>query len=111
MSTNTLFLRFSDQQEACAVLKEIGIKCCAYGNEVLRLPCDGQVDGIRYTLDLLFASGTLHHPTDETASFEGEPIALTRPTPGFHVNLSWDGPVPDALRSHLLSAANLTSFP
>ena len=101
MQANTMFLRFADQEEAARVLASAGIICVGNEDGTLHLPCDGEVGGVCYTLDRLFGSGTLRHPATETGTFEGEDISLAAPPHGFHVNLTWDGPVPDMLLAYL----------
>ena len=97
-----LFLRFADPSEASVVLETIGIPCPIGETGTLCLPCDGEALGTRYAIDLLFGSGMLHHATRETATFEGEAIALTGPRTGFYINLFWDGPTPEALGPYLV---------
>ena len=111
MQANTMFLRFADQEEAARVLASAGIVCLGNEDGMLNLPCRGEVDGVCYTLDRLFGSGTLHHPVAETGAFEGEDISLTAPLHGFHVNLTWGGPVPDMLLPYLSYPAAASADP
>lgn len=105
MQANTVFLRFRDEEEAAQVLTSAGITCLLREDGTLDLPCDGDVKGIRFALDRLFGTGTLHHPTGESGVFEGEAIPLTAPLEGYHINLSWDGPVPEELLAYLVHPA------
>ncbi len=105
MPDNTIFLRFADQREALKVLRQVGISCQVDKEQTLRLPCYGVIGKYRYILDHLFTAGTISHPTGELASFEGEAMALTTTLPGLHLNLSFDGPVPDPLHSYTVQPA------
>ncbi|MCJ8517981.1 hypothetical protein ABID21_000488 [Pseudorhizobium tarimense] len=100
MHVETVHLRFADQQEAIRALVAAGVSCPLNGDGTLKLPCDGVAEGVPFALNLLFGTGTLQHQTIETGSFEGEAIALTAPTPGFHLNLCWHGPLPQGLRPY-----------
>ena len=80
MQAETLLLRFEDRQQAIAVLGAIGIG-----------------------LHCLEGDGIVLEATGETAEFEGEVIAFTRPLPGYHVSLQWHGEVPSLLEPYLIA--------
>ena len=79
MPDDLLLLRFNDRPQAVSVLAGIGI-----GSEAIS------------------EDGVMFEATGETAEFEGEIIALTRPVPGYHVSLAWRGDIPPALMPYLV---------
>ncbi|HEX2147224.1 MAG TPA: hypothetical protein VHG11_06170 [Pseudorhizobium sp.] len=101
MEAHNIFLHFADHHEAISVLAAAGFQCALSEDGVLRLPCQGRVGKQQFVLDLLFATGSIHHPTGETAAFEGEVIPLTVPVCGLWLALVWEGAIPRAILPHI----------
>lgn len=80
MSAEFLLLRFEDRLQAVAMLEPLGAVFSAVEDD-----------------------GVLYRPTGETVQFEGESIALTCPTSGYHVRLAWEGDLPSALHPFLVT--------
>lgn len=88
-----IFLIFSDRAEAEAVLADVGIMATGEA-----FPCDGwTARGNKFALDVLFGTGIIHAPTGERVTFEDETIDLQQPVPGFHLNMLWEGEIPEEL--------------
>jgi hypothetical protein len=98
MPPRTFLLHFDSRSEAASVLTPLGIELDEHATSAPGDKCRADV-----VVEAAFGDGIVHRPTGETVEFEGEPLALTAPVPGYHVFLVWPGDLPRNLYRHLVS--------
>jgi hypothetical protein len=107
MPQQSFLLRFESRIAARSVLESVGMV----------LDTEEEQSGIgapqAVTVQLAFGDGTVRRPTGETVSFEGEAMAITRTTPGYHLLVHGTGKLPPALMDYVVveGAQSLPSDP
>jgi hypothetical protein len=99
MAERSFLLRFECRSVALSALEAAGMAMDPDTDE------ERCADGQPASVCLAFGDGTIKRPTGETASFEGEPMAMTETEPGYHLVVRGMRQLPQELLAFVVEGA------